>query len=698
MFAWVVGLGALLLFQVQLVLGKLLLPWFGGASAVWTTCLLFFQAALLAGYAWAHLLADRLSPRRQRDAHLALVAAALALVSWRAFAWPSPITPGETAKPLAPDGPSAAILALLGWTIGLPFIALAATSPLLQAWFTRRRPGQSPYWLFALSNAGSLVGLVGYPLLVEPWASVRTQGWIWSAAFAVYAAGVAWCAVAATRSAREADRLLPVAAGADPATPRSPIRVGRRGVRRRVGGFLGARLAEAPRNDRPLWLALSFFPSVMLGAVTSHLTQEVAAVPFLWMLPLALYLLSFVLSFGRTKAGGPAWRAALAVAAGLALCGLHGGLLMKVPLRVALWCVVLFVYAMAGHGELARSRPRPPGLTGYYLAIAAGGALGGLLNALVAPLLFTGYWELHLGILAGPLVVLMSSWTADSPPSPAGSLARGFASGPDTHEAPRDDSASASTRQLRVAAAVGIVALAAVLGADVVGGDRGVLCASRGFYGVLRVEREEPGQPDECVKLLHGSIAHGLQLSAPPRRAELTAYYGPSSGAGLAIRRHAKRLASRPMRVGVIGLGVGTLAAWSRPGDVFRFYELDPEVVRFSEGPRPVFSYLREARGDVSVSLGDGRLVLEREDPQAFDVLVVDAFSSDSIPTHLLTREAFDVYLRHLASDGALAVHVTNRYLDLKPVVRGAAEELGCAPNTFRRPRRVSSGLPTGWW
>jgi hypothetical protein len=653
-FAWVVGLGALLLFQVQLVLGKQLLPWFGGAPSVWTTCLLFFQAALLAGYAWAHGLADRLSPRRQRDLHLTLVAAALTLLLWRAFTWPSPITPGGGARPSPLDAPAGAVLTLLGSTIGLPFVVLASTSPLLQSWFARRRPGQSPTWLFALSNAGSLAGLVSYPLLVEPWASVQTQGWLWSAAFTVYAAGVAWCAAVS---------------GSMPGV--------RGGVRRRVGGFLGPRPAEVPRNDRAndlprmdgaeavsgsdgadtvsrtdgaLWLALAFFPSVLLGAVTSHLTQEVAAVPFLWMVPLALYLSSFILSFGWPEAGQSAWRAAMAPAAGLAVLGLHAGLLMKVPVRVALWGAVLFAYAMAGHGELARRRPGPAGLTGYYLAIAGGGALGGLVNAIVAPLLFTGYWELHLGILAGPLIVLLA------------------------HPA---DPASAGARQLRIAAVLAVLALGGTLAADVVGADPGVLRASRGFYGVLRVVREEPGQPDEYVKLLHGRIAHGLQLRASSRRGELTAYYGPSSGAGLAIRRHPKRLAGEPMRVGVIGLGVGTLAAWSRPGDVFRFYEIDPEVVRLSEGPRPAFSYLQDAPGRLSVSLGDARLGLESEASQAFDVLVVDAFSSDSIPTHLLTREAFAVYLRHLANGGALAVHVTNRYLDLKPVVRGAAAHLG---------------------
>ena len=662
MFAWVVGLGALLLFQVQLVLGKLLLPWFGGASAVWTTCLLFFQAALLAGYAWAHCLASRFPPRRQRDAHLGLITAALALLLWRAFAWPSPITPGEAAKPLAPDGPIAAILALLGSTIGLPFVALAATAPLLQAWFAQLRPGQSPFRLFALSNAGSLLGLVGYPLLVEPWVSVRAQGRLWSAAFAVYAAGVAWCACQSGVPSPEG--LSPAAQGNDLVTPRSSLCAGRRGVRP-CGGFPRTGI---PRNDTRvlLWLSLAAFPSVMLGAVTSHLTQEVAPVPFLWMLPLALYLLSFIVCFAWPDAGRSAWRIALAGAAVLALFALHGALLPRVAPRVGLWSVILFAYAMAGHGELARRRPGPTDLTAYYLAIAAGGALGGLLNAIVAPLVFDGYWELHLSILAGPLVVLA-----------AATRSPGRARSTDVAEGSDRDPETASTRQLRVAAALAIVALAGALVVDVVGQERGVLRASRGFYGVLRVVREEPGQPDEYVKLLHGQVTHGLQLLAPPRRAELTTYYGPSSGAGLAIRRHPKRLASRPMRVGVIGLGVGTLAAWSRPGDVFLFYEIDPEVARLSEGSHPVFSYLRDARGDPSLSLGDGRLALERAAPQAFDVLAVDAFSSDSIPTHLLTREAFGVYFRHMAEGGVLAVHVTNRYLDLKPVVRGVAAELG---------------------
>ena len=232
-------------------------------------------------------------------------------------------------------------------------------------------------------------------------------------------------------------------------------------------------------------------------------------------------------------------------------------------------------------------------------------------------------------------------------------------------------------RQLRMAAILATAVLAVALAVDVVGEREGVEVATRGFYGVLRVVREEPGEPDELLKLLHGRICHGTQLTAARRRAEATTYFGPTSGVGLALRLHPRRVAGRPMRVGVVGLGVGTLAAWSRPGDAFRFYELDPAVARLSAGTEPVFTYLRDAAGEVSVALGDGRLVLEREPPQAYDVLVVDAFSSDAIPTHLLTREAFAAYLRHLAPGGVLAVHITNRYVDLKPVVRGAAVALG---------------------
>jgi hypothetical protein len=407
----------------------------------------------------------------------------------------------------------------------------------------------------------------------------------------------------------------------------------------------------------------------MLAAVTSHLTQEVAPVPLLWMLPLALYLLSFVLAFAWPDAGRVNWRIALAVAAFLSLFGLHAALVLRVPARVALWSAILFVYGMAGHGELAARRPGPFRLTAFYLAIAAGGALGGLVAAVVAPLAFAGYWELPLGILAGPLAV----WAACLRDTPETEEPTSLGDSPPLlipRPMPRG-------RLGMTGSALGLVALAGGLAVHVLGEGEGVVRVSRGFYGVLRVVCEQPGEPDETLRLLHGRISHGLQLTAPSRRRELTTYYGPSSGAGLAIRRHPKYLEGRPLRVGVVGLGVGTLAAWSRPGDVFRFYELDPEVLRLSEGESPVFTFLRDARGGIEVRLGDGRVALESEAPQGFDALVVDAFSSDAVPTHLLTLEAFAVYRRHLAPGGAVALQVTNRYLDLKPVVRGAAAALG---------------------
>lgn len=627
LFAATVGTSAFLLFSVQLLLGKRLLPWFGGTSALWTTCQLFFQAALLAGYAWAHLLAGCASPRRQRDLHLLLVALALGLLAWRS-SWPSPVTPGEGARPLPGDPPVATALGLLLSSVGLPFVALAATSPLLSAWLARLLPRASPFWLFALSNLGSLAGLVGYPLLIEPRASVRLQGWLWCAAFALFALGVSACALAAGRAPA-----LRVAATTVP-PPRS-------------AGLVW------------LWLGLSAFPSVMLLAVTSHLTQEVAAVPLLWMLPLALYLLSFVLCFGWPRLASRLVLAPALAAAAVAACfGLQRSLSLGAGERIWLWSFVLFAYGMAGHGELVRRRPAPARLTGFYLVVATGGVLGGLLNALVAPRVFDGYWELQLGIFAGPAMVALA-WAADP--------ACGLRAGRDRVVALR----------AAIATTAALIVLLGWLAVDVASAREGLVLARRGFYGVLRVVRENADGPDEQLKLLHGRIAHGLQLKDPERGREPTTYFGPSSGVGLAIRRHPRRLAGEPLRVGIVGLGVGTLAAWSRPGDVFRFYELDPEVARLSQGRSPVFRYLSEAAGEVSVRLGDGRLALEREPPQRLDVLVLDAFSSDAIPVHLLTVEAFAGYERHLRPGGVVAVQVTNRYVDLKPVVRGAAARLG---------------------
>jgi hypothetical protein len=626
-FAIAIVLGAFLLFLVQFILAKRLLPWFGGAPAVWTACMLFFQVLLLAGYGYAHGLAGG-APRRQRDVHLTLLTAALLLLLSRARSWPSPLTPGEEWSPDPVAVPVLSILRLLAVSAGLPYLVLAATGPLVQSWFARLRPGASPYWLFALSNLGSLLGLLSYPFVIEPWLSLAGQGWFWACAFLPFALAVGACAVAVGR--------LPAGGGAvsGPGAPR-PATV-----------------------QYALWFVLAAVASTLLLAVTNALCLDVAVIPFLWIVPLALYLLSFVLCFEYERVyRRELWLGAVAVAAPSCLYALSRGTDLAIGAQVAVLGGALFAYCMACHGELARTKPPPEHLTSFYLTVAAGGAAGGLFTGLVAPAAFPGYWELHLALLGGPVLLVAvllldaESW-----------LNRGDAG---------------RVWAYRIAAYASLTVLAWRLGDQAIDPLRGLIEVRRGFFGVLSVALENRGAADEWRKLRHGRIAHGLQFTAPARRREPTTYYGPKTGAGLALRRHPRRLAGEPLRVGLVGLGVGTLAAYARPGDVLRVYEINPDVLRLSAGPDPVFTFLRDAPAEVTTVVGDARLSLAREPPQDFDVLALDAFSGDAIPMHLLTREAFAVYLGHLRAGGVLAIHVSNKYLDLKPVVRGLAGSLG---------------------
>ncbi|HVQ30382.1 MAG TPA: fused MFS/spermidine synthase, partial [Vicinamibacteria bacterium] len=473
-------------------------------------------------------------------------------------------------------------------------------------------------------NLGSLLGLLSYPFLIEPWLSVTGQGWLWTCAFFPFAVAMGACAVAAGR-APAGDR-----AASGLAAPR-PMAV-----------------------QHVLWFGLAAVASTLLVATTSELCLDMAVIPFLWVLPLALYLLSFVLCFEYERFNRRViWLGAAAVSAPACLYALARGTDLPIAGQVAVFSGALFAYCMACHGELARSKPPAAHLTSFYLTVAAGGAAGGLFTGLVAPAAFPGYWELYLALLGGPVLVVAvllldaESW-----------LNRGDAG---------------RVWGYRIAAYAGLAALTWGLGAQAIDDLRGMSEVRRGFFGVLSVALENRGQPDEWRKLRHGRIAHGLQFTAPARRREPTTYYGPKSGAGLALLRHPRRVAGEPLRVGLVGLGVGTLAAYARPGDVIRVYEINPDVLRLSEGPDPAFTFLRDAPAEVTTVVGDARLSLSREPPQGFDVLALDAFSGDAIPVHLLTREAFAVYMRHLRAGGVLAVHVSNKYLDLKPVVRGLA-------------------------
>jgi len=617
-FALTIFAGAFLLFQVQPLIAKYILPWFGGGPGVWTTCMLFFQVVLLAGYAYAHLLSSRLRPRGQAAVHVGVLALAAALL---------PIIPGSGWKPQGADLPALRIVVLLAACVGAQAFALSTTGPLMQRWFAHWRPGASPYRLYALSNLGSLLALVSYPFAVEPFLSRTRQGAVWSAGFAVYAVLALLCARRIwTGGGEVAD-----AAGED----------------RSAGG------EEALRAGAwALWVLLPACASLLLLAVTNQLCLDVAVIPFLWVLPLSLYLVTFILAFhSRHWYPRPLYLCALL----LSLSGLAWVLTaaerkaVTVPVQILVLSAVLFLCCMVCHGELARLAPRPRHLTAYYLAIAAGGALGGVLAAVVAPLLFRGYFELHVGLVACLVLVLAvvfldRDWL----------LYRGRP-------------VWAWVPLLLVVLSL-VLSLARVATASVTE----AIAVARNFYGVLYVTEKDRDDPERRMRILtHGSTLHGAQFTAEGKRRRPTTYYGPESGVGLAIRHHGAR---GPIRVGAVGLGVGTVAAYGRAGDEFRFYEINPDVKGMAES---WFTFLADTPAQASVVLGDARISLEREAPQNFDVIVLDAFSSDAIPVHLLTREAFAIYRRHLRPAGTIAVHISNAYLDLRPVVFEQADHLG---------------------
>jgi SAM-dependent methyltransferase len=708
-------LAAFLLFQVELVIGKAVLPWFGGAPAVWTTCLLFFQAVLLGGYAWSHALISRATPRRQAVAHGALLIACLAVLGWHLVSWGSPLLPGMSLKPGGQENPVPAILAVLAATVGLPFFALSATAPLLQAWFSRASPGRSPYRLYALSNAGSLLALLSYPFLVEPLLSLRVQVRVWGIGFGIFALACGACAI----------RAGAVPAGRPTGDGTGPAREAAAGTRR-------PGIAR-----RFLWLGLPASASVMLLAVTSQISQEVAVVPFLWVLPLSLYLLSFVLCFhDRRWYSRTVFNPLLGVAVFMACFLLYRGSDVPVLGQIGTWSFVLFVCCMVCHGELARLAPDPSHLTSYYLRLGAGGVVGGVFVALVAPVVFDGFWELHVGLLACGLAALLAlledggSWLREGKVWPAVVALVSAVAGTTAFLVPTaQGSAFARLWPVIVAGAgvllavfwlgrrvrafrlwrgrplfatgcltVALMLLSVVLRAHIGAVLAGSLEVSRGFFGVLTVEQEFAGNPDRHAYLLrNGRIMHGFQFSSESKRRLATSYYGEGSGIALALLHHPRReaptAAGRTLRIGVAGLGVGTIATYGREGDLLRFYEINPDVVRFATGG--VFTYLADTPARVEVVVGDARVSLEREESQQFDVLVVDAFSSGAIPVHLLTAEAFEVYLRHLRSGGILAIHASNRTLDLMPVISSLAHHFNLAAVSVAK-KRSADGICWG--
>jgi SAM-dependent methyltransferase len=632
LYALTIFASAFLLFLLQPIVAKEILPWFGGSAAVWTTCLVFFQTTLLLGYGYADFSVRRLAPRAQARLHLALLVASLAVL---------PIIPGAFWKPTGQESPIWLILGLLAITIGLPYLVLSTTSPLIQAWFARSHPGRSPYRLFALSNLASMLALLGYPFLLEPWVATRLQAWGWSVGYVVF---VLLCGFAARSSLR--NPAIPPAPAAVPADEGVDEDDGRR-----------------PTITRQLlWCALAATSSALLLAVTSHITQNIAAVPLLWIVPLSLYLISFILCFD-----GMGWyRREVFLAMLAAALGVMGWTLAdprlthELALQLDVFCAGFFLACMFCHGELVTCKPAPRYLTRFYLMIALGGALGSVAVGIVAPLVFSANFDLAIALVACALLLL---W-----------------------------------RTRRDAVIFPLLAAASLLftiGCGVwsmVEFYKETVSTSRNFYGVLRVQDSGGAEVDRRRTLIHGTIMHGKQFLHPNLRTEPTSYYTRNSGIGRLIEAMHPRQA--PIRVGVIGLGTGTIAAYGSKGDVYRFYDINPGVVAIA---RRDFTYLKDSDATIEVSLGDARLSLEREPPQRFDVLAIDAFSSDAIPVHLITREAVEVYLRHMQPDGVIAFHVTNRYLDLVPVVEGIANQLGLHALWIDDPGLEMFGNASSW-
>jgi hypothetical protein len=607
LYAITIFLSAFLLFVAEPMVAKQLLPTLGGSSAVWTTCLVFFSVMLLLGYLYAHWTSSQLTPTQQAVIHIGLLTAALLMLG-------IPVSPSPWAISYHP---ALTVFRVLATVIGLPYLALSATTPLLNAWYAGSFAGRSPYRLFALSNFASLLALACYPLLVEPHLTMDQQTAWWSGGFLLFAV---ICGAIAWQGRR---RVLP---------PRYS-----RALEDAAPGHVAPQAAP-----EVFWFVLALGGGMMLTAVTSHLSENIAAIPLLWLPPLALYLLTFILAFqgGWLPVRPSMLRLVLVAVASMAYVLRDIRSQLPIVVSVPLFLLGLFVTCFFLHGELYARRPGPAGLTRFYLLAAAGSAAGTLLVGVIAPLVLRANYDLACTLVVVALIALAATW----------------------HD-------GWGLRMLWVA---GAIAAIVVLSTQVRQYDDDAVALMRNFYGTLRVrESHLPPQSDTDRQLLNGTIEHGAEWFAPQFLGQPLTYYAPNSGLGMALRLCC---GPGPKRVGVIGLGTGTVAAYGNAGDVMRFYEINPPVERLA---RHWFTFLHDSSARIDVVLGDARLSLDGQPPQRFNVIVVDAFSGDAIPVHLLTREALAVYRRHLQPDGIIAFHVSNTYVDLEPVVAAIAGDAG---------------------
>lgn len=781
-FALTLFTSATLLFVVQPMFAKMVLPLLGGTPAVWNTCMVFYQAVLLAGYLYAHFSTRWLGSRRQAVLHLAVLA-----LPWLVL--PIAISPGRV--PTGAENPTFWLLGFMAVAVGLPFFAVSTSAPMLQRWFadTGHAAGKDPYFLYAASNLGSMVGLLGYPVLVEPYLPLAAQSRAWAAGFALLAAMTLGCAVLLWRRR---------GAGAEPADhavaalPDQPVGEDPLPEQPAASPGPAPEAVSAPdAAQRFRWLALSFVPSSLLLGVTTFISTDLAAVPLLWVVPLALYLLTFVLVFARRPLvwhRGMVWlQPFLMVATAM---GLHENLVQWMWAVILLHLAMFFVTALVCHGELARSRPPARWLTEFYIWMSLGGVLGGLFNALVAPVVFPTVVEYPLALVlacmlrphpapgAHPvrsrwldLVIpvwlwflvkeatqwlspadrgwLVVSWESVVTLLATGFMAFGFRSWwargpilagvlalaglllfehawPDRAWALITAAGSKEWldatrlefyvlgaaglaafgcvhRPIRFGLAVGVMLLAGHLwyGQEAAGqgAQERLIYRDRSFFGVLRVEE----QYDDDLRpvthsLTHGSTTHGQQSLDPQQRLEPWTYYHRAGPFGDVMENLIDPTVHRELAV--IGLGTGTTAAYAQEGQTLTYFEIDPAVQRIAENP-DLFTYVTDARqrgARIDIVLGDARLKLRQQPSGRFDLLAVDAFTSDAIPMHLLTREAFELYMDKLKPDGILMVHISNRYLELGPVVGNVAAQLGLTARRCNRTWEREPGEYASEW
>lgn len=647
-FAISVFLSAFLLFLIEPMIGKFILPGFGGTSAVWSTVLMFFQILLTGGYAYAYWLTGRGLNRKRTVLHVTLLAVSLVIMLVFGWIWKSPVFPRPGWSSASTGNPIWEICKLLGVSVGLPFFLLAANSTLMQAWYQRTNRQRAPFFLYALSNAGSILGLLGYVLIVEPGLTLHQQGLAWAAGYLSFALLTGYGALRSLRTSPEPGK-----------------EAGREAV---SGSGTGVRV---------LWLALSACASIMLLATTSQLTQEVAVIPFLWVLPLTLYLLTFILAFSSGR-----WysrQVFIFIFVGATILfgrALVFGQLLDLVSQILFLSVGLFTACLILHAELYRLRPDANHLASFYLYISLGGAIGGIFVTLVAPSIFRGYWELPLGfVLSWILFAFVHVFNKDR--------------------------ATTWMRFINSALILYGVILAALLAYQYIDADLSdSLFTDRNFYGVVRLKNVQIGGPGmDGIQMTHGMTVHGVQFVLEQFRDQPTTYYTEHSGIGLGILHSPHR--GQGMRIGVLGLGTGTLAAYGQPGDVYRFYEINPMVIELAKGNGGYLTFLKDSPASVEIVPGDARLSLEREfadgTRQNFDLLTLDTFDSDSIPVHLIDEQAFEIYLQHLKPDGILAVHISNRHFDFVPVVWKLAQTFHLHMLLIENPENDPGGLSSSW-